>query len=138
MLIHTISSRSVDQTLHAPGLSSGVKNRCLKSLYKACGHHALLPRSLNVSVCYDQSSNALFRGGYADVWKGDYSGQDVAVKVIRTYSNDELRKITIVGFSISALYVSMTMSCTELLQRGRDVEIPSTSERPAANRSVDF
>ncbi|KAF9786168.1 kinase-like domain-containing protein, partial [Thelephora terrestris] len=32
-------------------------------------------------------------GGYADVWKGIYCAQDVAVKVIRTYSTDDLLKI---------------------------------------------
>ena len=32
----------------------------------------------------------------------------------------------------------MTLSCTEVLQRGSSVEVPSTPERPAVSRSVDF
>jgi hypothetical protein len=27
------------------------------------------------------------------VWKGEYSGRDVAIKVIRTYSNSDLQRI---------------------------------------------
>lgn len=76
---------------------SGIQNKCLKLLYRTCGHHALLPSTLEVPVCFDQTSNALYRGGYADVWKGRYCAKDVAVKVIRTYSNDDLIKIMKVG-----------------------------------------
>ena len=39
------------------------------------------------------------------MWKGKYSGRDVAVKVIRTYSNSDLQKTVGVGcrlFSLSA------------------------------------
>lgn len=41
------------------------------------------------------------------------------------------------GCHISAYYVLMTTSCVEVPQRGRDVEIPSTPQRPAADRSVN-
>ena len=40
----------------------------------------------------------MYRGGYADVWKGEYCGRDVAVKVIRTHSNDESPKVAKVSF----------------------------------------
>ena len=64
---------------------------------------------MKVSACYDQTSNALYRGGSADVWKGDYHGKDVAVKVIRTYSNDELRKV--INVSRSSLEQSSRTAC---------------------------
>ena len=107
-------------------------------MYRTCGRHALLPGALRVSVCYDQTSNALYRGGYADVWKGNLHGQDVAVKLIRTSSNDDSRKIINVGCLVSVHYVPMTMFCTEILQRGCDVEVPSTSKHPVADRSIDI
>ena len=66
-----------------------------------CGHHELLPGALKVQIRYGRPSNPLYRGGYADVWKGRYRGQDMAVKVIRTYATDDLREITHVRCSIS-------------------------------------
>ena len=102
-----------------------------------CGHHALLPKALKVPVCYDQTGDELYRGGYADVWKGKYRDRDVAIKVTRIYSNDELQKIIHVRCSIYAYYVLLTTFCAEVLQRGCDVEIPSTSLCPATARCID-
>jgi hypothetical protein len=31
---------------------------------------------------------------FADVWKGNYGGQEVAVKVLRIYADSDLQKIT--------------------------------------------
>jgi hypothetical protein len=59
-----------------------------------CGRHALLPRALKIHVSYDRTGVALCRGGFADVWKGEHCGRDVAVKVLRTYANSDLRKMT--------------------------------------------
>lgn len=71
------------------------------------------------------------------MWKGEYDGQDVAVKVIRTYSNRELQKMIKVGCSLYSIWVysALTMvPCIEVLQGGDDLEIPSTSERLATSR----
>jgi hypothetical protein len=62
-----------------------------------CGRHALLPRGLRITVCYDQTGAVLYRGGFADVRKGEHCGRDVAVKVLRTYSDDDLQKLIGVG-----------------------------------------
>ena len=43
------------------------------------------------------------------MWKGEYRGQDVAVRVIRTYSNDEVRRVVRVGCSISVHHVQTTI-----------------------------
>jgi len=53
---------------------------------------------MKVTVWYDRTNAALYRGGFADVWKGVYRGRDVAVKVIRTYSNSDLQKIVGVSY----------------------------------------
>jgi len=68
-----------------------------------CGRHALLPGALKIPVGYDRTSDALYRGGYADVWRGEYCGQDVAVKVLRTYSNSDFQKIIGVGYWLYSL-----------------------------------
>ena len=35
----------------------------------------------------------MYRGGFADVWKGEHLGRQVAVKVLRTYSSSETTKV---------------------------------------------
>jgi hypothetical protein len=91
-----------------PELPPRVRKKCLKLLYRTCGHHALLPRTLKISVCYDRTGTALCRGGYADVWKGEHCGRAVAVKVIRTYSNDNLQKVVGVSYWSYSFCVSGT------------------------------
>ena len=82
-----------EQMLRLPDLSFQTQKQCLKLMYRMCGHYALLPTALEVSAKYNQNGIAPFRGGYGDVWKGECCGRNVAVKVIRTYSNRELQKV---------------------------------------------
>ena len=56
------------------------------------------PRALKISTCYDRTGTALCWGGYADMCNGGHCGREVAVKVIRTYSNDNLRMIIGVNY----------------------------------------
>jgi len=73
------------------------------------------------------------------VWKGKHSGQDVAVKVIRTYSNDNLQRVIGVSFWFFPLSVCARtdVPCVEVLQGGYDMENPPASECPAATGSDD-
>ena len=48
---------------------------------------------MNISARYDRTGRALYRGGFADVWRGKHHDRDVAIKVLRTYSDSDLRKI---------------------------------------------
>jgi len=82
---------------------------------------------------------ALYRGGFADVWKGKYRDRDVAMKVLRTYSTSDLQKIIGVGYRLR--YLSrvnvLTVCHVEILQRSYDMENAPASERTAADRSDD-
>ena len=104
-----------------------------------CGHHAILPRALKIPVCYDRTRDALYRGGFADVWKGEHGGREVAVKVLRTYSNSDFKKIVGVSSQMRfLLHANPLTEChTEVLQGGCDVENPPASEYSAADRSED-
>ena len=87
------------QALDLPNLPSWLRKKCLSVLCKICGRRALLPRSLKLPLCYNRSENPLYRGGYADVWKGEHEGRHVAVKVLRVYSTSDFEKITSVRIS---------------------------------------
>ena len=80
-----------------PSLSPPIRKKCLKSMHRTCGHHSLIPSTLKVPICYDRNGHPLYKGGCADVWKGEYCGRDVAVKVLRIYSTSNLQEIINVG-----------------------------------------
>jgi len=107
-----MSTYYFDQTLDRPDLSPPTREKCLKLLYRACGHHALLPRALKIPVRYDPTGAALYSGGYADVWKGEHCGRDVAVKVIRTYWNSDLRMTISVSCWLCSLPVCLSSDST--------------------------
>lgn len=90
-------SPSEHQALDFPNFQQRFRNKCLGALCKLCGYRALLPRSLQIPVCYNRSENPLYRGGFADVWKGEHQGRKVAVKVLRVYSTSDFFKITSVS-----------------------------------------
>ena len=94
---------------------------------------------MKIHAEYDRTSDALYRGGSADVWKEIYCGRDVAMKVVRTYSDSDLRKIIGVGYLLCTLshIDALTGACVEVLQGSRNMENPSTSERAAIDRSDD-
>ena len=70
----------------------------MTALRRICGSQGLFPKSLQIPLCYERSDAPSYRGGYADVWKGDYQGLHVAVKVLRVYSTSDFDKIKKVGF----------------------------------------
>ena len=100
----------IDEALDIPDLSPRTRKKCLKSLYRTCGRHALLPRALKIPIYHDRTGDPLYSGGFADVWKWKYCGRDVAVKVIRTYSNINLQKV--IGVSFWLLFLSACL-CTD-------------------------
>ena len=53
--------------------------------------------SLQIPLCYDRLDTPLYRGGFADVWKGKYKGHHVAVKVLRVYRTSNFVKIASIG-----------------------------------------
>lgn len=85
------------QALETLDLSVQVRKKYLKVLYRTCGHHALLPTTMHIPARYDRMADALYTGGCGDVWKGEYRNREVAVKVIRTYSSSDLKKVIGVG-----------------------------------------
>ena len=92
---------------------------------KICGRQALLPRSLQIPLCYDRSVDAMYSGGYADVWMGEHQGRKVAVKVLRVYSTSDLDRITSVGCCpklTASVYRGADHDCADVLQGSCNVE----------------
>ena len=104
-----------------------------------CGRHALLPTALKIPVSFERTGDALYRGGFADVWKGEHCGLDVAVKVIRIYSDSDLQRVIGVGHdsALSPHTCTLMVTRVEVLQGGCRVENPPASEHPPADWSND-
>ena len=121
-----------EQTLDT--LAPRLRKRCLITLRRMCGRQALLPRSLQVPLCYTRSEPPLSHGGYADVWKGEHQGRHVEVKVLRVHSTSEFHEITNVGFRGCRKVCAdqLMLAIAEALQGDRDVENSSPSKRAAA------
>ena len=131
------------KALESPNLAPRVRRKCLKLLYKACTGHALLPTSLQMHFDENPTGVALYRGGFGDVWKREYRGQEVAVKVVRTYADSDLKKISRVSnrwcseLQLQSFVDILTANRAEVLQGVRDVENSPSSERVTAARSCN-
>jgi len=69
-------------------------------------------------------------GGFADVWKGRHNGQEVAAKVLRVSLKNNFERIGRASFHQHLVFINeLTGPHVEILQGGRDLEIPLPSER---------
>lgn len=69
----------------------------INKLCKTCSRKRLLPNSMHIPDCLDESSEVRSQGGNADVWESIYKGQRVAVKVLRVYATNDLDIVLSVG-----------------------------------------
>ena len=103
----------------------------MSALCYVCGRRALLPRSLQISLCYNRLEVPQYSGGFSDVWMGDYQGQRVAAKVLRVYLTSDLNSIRKVGH-LKHECLLIDSDRAEVLQGGDKVEIPQPSKRVTA------
>ena len=66
---------------------------------------------------YDQKEYPLCNGGFADVWKGQRNGREVAVKVLRVYSTSDFEQIRKVGRSRLARVNKLTVFYRDFARR---------------------
>ena len=102
-----------------------------------CGRQTLLPKSLAIPLCYNPNEAPQCHGGFADVWKGQHHGREVAAKAVRVYSTSDIERIRKAGRPRLVRINELTVPHTEVLRGGRDVELPSASERTAVGRGDD-
>ena len=121
-------------------LTPQVRRKFLHVVYRVCGRQALVPRSLEIPLCYDPEKDPVCFGGFSDVWKGRYRDWEVAAKVLRVRPKDDLGRIK----RVSCWWYFRLVMCIDnwpclaaFLQGGRGVEVPSPPERAAAFRRND-
>ena len=77
-----------------------LQRKSLAVLCKMCSHHVLIPRSIQIPLRYNRTEDPRYEGGFAQVWKGEHEGNEVAVKVLKVFVKSDLAKIKRVGFPI--------------------------------------
>ena len=122
-----------DQALDSPNLLLWLRRECLTTLSRMCGRHALLPRSLQIPLCYNRLDTPLYDGGSANVWRGNHEGRPVAVKALKVYQSSNIVRIRSVGsFCMVRVCIKrLILAHVEVLQRGCDMESSPPSKRAA-------
>ena len=77
-----------------------LRRKYLATLCKICNQHSLIPRSIQIPLCYNRAEDPIYEGGFAKVWKSEYEGIEVAAKVLKVTMSSDLVKIKRVGFPI--------------------------------------
>jgi hypothetical protein len=74
----------------------------------------------------------LCHGGFADVWKGQHRGREVAAKVLRVYLTSDFERIRKVDHPRLVVCTNgLTVSGTGVLQGSCNVEVPPSPKRTA-------
>ena len=80
-------------------------------VYKICGRQALVPRSLEIPLCYNPNEKQACYGGFANMWQGQYCGKKVAAKVLRLRPTDDpewTRRVGCLWYSLDLLCALIT------------------------------
>jgi len=92
-------------------MSDRERLKLLNELCKTCSRHRVIPKSMHIPDCSEDSVEAEC-GGFADVSQGTYEGRRVAIKVVRAYITSDLDLIRSV--SVSSMYAIISTRIHEL------------------------
>ena len=70
------------QALDGLDIPLGIRNKCVRSLYKMCAGSTLLPTSMRLELPGNTMGNIQGQGGFGIVSKSEYRGREVAVKAL--------------------------------------------------------
>jgi predicted unusual protein kinase regulating ubiquinone biosynthesis (AarF/ABC1/UbiB family) len=86
------------QALDCREINHSQKGPLIKALVKLSKKSALHPDCLVLSDVATRDNHPVARGTFGDVWRGQISGREVAIKVLRVYQRADVQKLLKVGF----------------------------------------
>ena len=92
----------------------------MRALYAICGREPSFPKSLSIPLCHNAKDTPRYSGVFADVWKGNHNGREVATKALRVYRTsdfDEIKKVNRpqLAVHINKLILSVQRFCKEVI-----------------------
>ncbi|KDR72752.1 hypothetical protein GALMADRAFT_143032 [Galerina marginata CBS 339.88] len=91
----------IQMLLDYPQAGVGAKNNLLAALSRLCGKSGLHPRCFVLTGIKRGESQAT-SGAFADIWKGEFQGQPVCLKIVRMYQSSN-RERWLTDFSREAI-----------------------------------
>jgi len=97
----------------------------LNKLCKTCGQHRVIPTSMHIPDCSEDSVE-IESGGFLNVSRGMHEGRQVAIRVVRAYVTSDLDVIRGVSIFPAPLCMPKQLNCRDSAKRGSPGSISST------------
>ena len=107
------------------------RHMLLNDLCKMCSRHQMIPSSMHMVNCLEGELIGEYNGGHATVFRSEYKGLTVAIKILRLYQTsdfDKCMKVSILTLRIAE--IPTDTGITEVHSRSCCMEASSTSEHP--------
>jgi len=93
------SPRTYTVHFQALGYDEGTpetKTKLHRALRKTCAEVGILPSSYYLDESQIKKLNEVpfASGGYSDVWRATYQGENVSIKAFRVYATDNIKQLT--------------------------------------------
>ncbi|KAG6823680.1 hypothetical protein H0H93_003243, partial [Arthromyces matolae] len=83
--------------LDDPSLSPDLRRSFIVASQRLCKASNLYPECYDLSDIVLSNPYPLIAGGFADIYRGMFEGQEVSLKAIRIYQNTEIKRFLKVG-----------------------------------------
>ena len=106
-----------------------------KYLQRLCGASGVLPASFTLTEGFDHIDQRPFTcGGFSDVYRATYKGQQMAVKTLKTTSMDNIEDVHKVSHLIFCAIAQPAYAISSAFcEGGRGMEVASARECPAVH-----
>jgi hypothetical protein len=97
-LFHDCYSLCTSQALDSLEIDNSQKGPLMKALIMLSKKSGLYPECLILGHAANRHGDPIARGSFGDIWRGQISGREVAIKVLRVYQRSDAQKLLKVGF----------------------------------------
>ena len=127
------NSRCQTQVLARSSLDENLRKRSLRLISKICKAHEIIPASYILQREFIRVGRVYYRGGFADVSKGEYFGRPVAIKRLKMNEGESERAFRVRLVKLAAT-VLLFRSHPAVMSGDYRLETSVPSEHPTVAR----